>query len=57
MILIDSIVKPISSRIVCDINHPVLLEPLRKIYVIRWHIDNIKKSVKKLRYFYISVHF
>jgi len=30
----------------CDINHPDLLEPLRKIHAIEWYC-NIKKNVSK----------
>jgi len=47
LMILYSIVKPISSRIVCDINHPGLLEPLREIYAIGWHC-NIKRTCQKV---------
>jgi len=32
-------VEPISSCIVCNINHPGLLKPLRKIDAIEWYCN------------------
>jgi len=38
--------RRISSRIMCDINHPGLPKPLRKIHAIGWQC-NIKKKMSK----------